>query len=260
MHYQFEGYYDCVDIAVLPPVAVPPLNIAMRPAIATSSDYSRFAYPDDEAGERPFSRVDHCQFVRRTLGKRNYGTTLATSAAYVAAEFKNKCTGASDMSCDALHGTMFWPPTKNLGRGRTKSECMSQCAGENQPRYSITTLDSNGQGFCRCYGWSASTVNWLSGPWIGVPNGASYESVGLSSCGIEVQQSAYGACIAIPPTGSRNSLNQTAHEALDACKARGRNMKADGLNVVPIVAPPLAQLGVADSSIPSTYYNSGAYF
>lgn len=80
MKYSWATYFTCVDIAVLPPKANGDLAIPVGP----DHDFSRHAWYDPaENAPREWIRIDHCQVVRRTLGKWSEGETLATSAAFV---------------------------------------------------------------------------------------------------------------------------------------------------------------------------------
>ena len=63
-----------------------------------------------------------------------------------------------------------------------------------------------------------------------------------------------GACHPIPPPETRNSLQQTRDDALEACKARclagALRGECSALNVVPVVAPPSALFGGTRTSVP----------
>jgi len=246
MQYNWGGYYDCVDIAVLPPT---PSGAPALPPIQPdgSSDFSRFAYTN--ASVKNYARIDHCQFIRRTLGLTQLGKTLAQSKTYVAGMYKSQCIGS--MSCDIPHELTWWPPSSQASN-LTPDQCKAKC----EYRYAVTTLNTEGKGFCRCYPLSSYKVNWKSGAWKGVPNGATYHSAGMAKCGLQVQAENFAACITIPPPGNRNSFNQTAAEAMETCKQRGRNVGATGLNVVPIVAPPLARLSMPNPATSNVFFNS----
>ena len=58
MHYNWAGYYDCVDIAVLPP------QPDGTPAVP-ENDFAKFGYMNDTVSH--FERVDHCQVRRSSL-------------------------------------------------------------------------------------------------------------------------------------------------------------------------------------------------
>ena len=61
-HYRWSGYNDCVDIAVLPP------KPSGAPAITGEiNDFARFGYNNVTSHAEVWSRVDHCQYLRRTL-------------------------------------------------------------------------------------------------------------------------------------------------------------------------------------------------
>lgn len=53
MHYKWGGYSDCVDIAVLAPLA------GGAPAVPAGNDFAKYAYVD--ASKATYARIDHCQ-------------------------------------------------------------------------------------------------------------------------------------------------------------------------------------------------------
>ena len=82
MKYLWGKYADCVDIAVLPPKPNGDPAIS-APLHSEEGDYARHAWIDVKASSYEWLRTDHCQYVRRTLGTKADGETLASSAAKV---------------------------------------------------------------------------------------------------------------------------------------------------------------------------------
>ena len=92
MKYLWGKYADCVDIAVLPPKPNGDPAIS-APLHSESGDYARHAWIDTRdcasrgnlvcVDRYEWLRIDHCQYVRRTLGTKAMGETLASSAAKV---------------------------------------------------------------------------------------------------------------------------------------------------------------------------------
>jgi hypothetical protein len=169
VNYHWAGYNDCIDIAVFPPAAD-----GVTPSIP-NDDWARYGYKSSETG---LYKIDHCQYVSRSLG--------------VIAGNTHAAPGLADGVC----------------------------------------ADSSVCG------------------------------AGAASC-TAVDQLPYRTCFAVPPPGARNSLNETRDEALGSCKARclaygsgwcgASNNRyhcgsCGGINVVPLVAPPLATLSAGAPS------------
>ena len=258
MQWAWGGYQDCVDIAVLPPKS------DGSPAIADpSDDWSRFAYINATA-DTNYARIDHCQFVRRTvsrIGLSHKDVDVAQSAKYLRETFGDKCMADPSVNCDMPAGKTPWPPSKDLGWLATVQECMDGCDAAGFPKYSTVDIPGYlpGKAHCRCFKSHAPyIINTLHKSYANHPSfkGRVQGPAGMSKCDAVEKRVSNVACIPIPPPGERNSMNQTDAEALGLCKARGRRLGAGGLNMVPMVPPPRTRGSSAVPTAPNTYYNS----
>jgi hypothetical protein len=259
MQWAWGGYQDCVDIAVLPPKSDGTLAIA-----DPSDDWSRFAYINATA-KTNYARIDHCQFVRRTLSTKisHRDVDVRESAKYLLDTFGDKCMSDASVNCDMPIGVTPWPPNKGLGWMATVKECMDGCDAAGFPRYSTVDMGRNtnhpGKAECRCFtAYSPYRINTLHGGWAkhSAFAGRVQGPTGMSRCDVEEKMASNVACVPIPPPGERNSINQTDAEALETCKERGRRLGVGGLNMVPMVPPPRTRLSNEVPTAPNTYYNS----
>ena len=238
LQYSWGGYQDCVDIAVLPP------KVDGTPAIAAAAgtpegDYSRHSWINVSISQ--FQRIDHCQFVRRTLGSTGHGQTKSSSEAYWKSKYEALPLNDAGLvaTCEKGAGIGWWPPASRTW-GHTRATCMALCVSKNMKNYAMRA-----NGDCMCF-WG----------WEGVHSSSKYLMAGAADCSSAGKIEMQAACIAIPPPGNRSSLNFTDAEALQLCQQRGKRVSANGLNVVPLDPPPGVRLSIYDPSKAGVYYNS----
>ena len=242
LQYSWGGYQDCVDIAVLPPKVDGTSAIAAA-AGTPEGDYSRHSWINASISQ--FQRIDHCQFVRRTLGKTGHGSTKPSSEAYWKKQYEMfPLDDAGLLAVSEFGAGIGWWPPADSSWGHTRATCAARCASKKMPRYAMRAHRI--AGMCECFwGWEGappSSLVWLM--------------AGLSNPSVGGRMLYQAACIAIPPPGNLSSLNFTDAEALQLCQQRGNRVNAGGLNVVPLNPPPGVRLSIADPSKTGVYYNS----
>ena len=225
---------------------LPPLPDG-TPALPDDNDFAKFAWQDGSATS--FERIDHCQFVRRTMDfipeERRHTACLGTT------EMADKCIDTS--------GKSPWPPYGEYTT-TSKAGCYNTCKMDAKcGRWSLRDYNAvTDVGYC--YTFVASGINLLSARRMAKIHGGKWAMYGLSDCTLPFQHANFGTCIAVPPPGARNSDGMTADAALAACKKRagaekGSNHWMIHINLVPLTPPPgvsMAGGGVAGTA----YYNS----
>lgn len=125
MKYSWSSYSDIVDIAVLPPKPNGSLGIA-TPQHTEAGDFHRYAWFDNSASTE-WIRIDHCQYLRRTLGSWKGGANLSTSAAYVQKTYPDKPLNTyteikTQAACIAIP-----PPAKVSSLNYTDQQALALC-------------------------------------------------------------------------------------------------------------------------------------
>ena len=225
-HYHWAGYNDCVDINVIP-----------TSTGIVDPDPMKFEKYGYEVAETTYSRIDHCQYKRRSLEDVKLGTTGLPPL---------RQTCADPTICNSDTGPHYSPWDSALSNlavgspgGCTGWECCKQ-----------RCVDTTG-----CIGWTMQAGGNCRLSAAGATFGGARGDIIMSgpvACGL-AEEVKHRTCFAIPPIGKTNADGFTATEALAQCQARCENLGSgiganthnrracQAINVVPLTTPALAK-------------------
>ena len=248
VQYHWGGYNDCIDVAVLPLIN----GVKQVPEIAPANDHFKFGFISNLT---TLARVDHCQYVSRTLYQIN--RSMFPIPGYQNGNIVNPALPGVDGGCANPNICYQSKQIMNPNDGGTElpeakrsvAGCIEHCQATNKHRFAL--MDNMKTCVCGTSAVASDSQIW--------GHGQVFQMGFAVSCD-EQGQIPFQTCFAIPPPGLRNSKNQTREVAVESCKTRCVGYKTvmaeegyivpvcEGVNIVPIEPPPKVSLSVGNPS------------